>query len=96
MNATRGSNVLDLYFTTNPTLTMNIEIIPGISNHSAVVIKSDVKPMHNKPAPWKVYQYKEVDWEKIHDELNTLCKDFMEILPIEMSQKTSNHSMASS
>ncbi len=78
LDATRGSNVLDLYFMTNPTLTKNVETIPGISDHAAIVVESDIKPMHNKPAPRKVYQYKKAEWEKIHEELTSLCDDFME------------------
>ena len=36
---TRDSNILDLFFTTNPTLVQRVSILPGISNHDIVQIQ---------------------------------------------------------
>ena len=74
----RGNNVLDLYFTTNPTLTKNIETVPGISDHAAVVVDSDIKATYNPPAPRKVYQFKKANWERFCQQLTELCNTFME------------------
>ena len=42
---TRGPNILDLFFTTNPTLVDNISITPGLSDHGIVLTKANVKPV---------------------------------------------------
>ena len=40
---TRQGNILDLYFTTNHSLVKGVSVIPGISDHDAVVIDSFIK-----------------------------------------------------
>ena len=46
---TRGKNILDLYFTNNPTLARQVKMIPGIGDHhSAIMVDSLIKPMVNK------------------------------------------------
>ena len=48
---TRGQNILDLFFTTNPTLVENVSIIPGLSDHDIVLAKVNAKPEISKQVP---------------------------------------------
>ena len=35
---TRGKHILDLFFTYNPTLTDNVSILPGLSDHDIIQV----------------------------------------------------------
>ena len=48
---TREDNLLDLVFTTNPTLIKSSSNTPGISDHDIVVVDSDTKPFYSKQKP---------------------------------------------
>ena len=43
---TRRQNILDLCFTTNPSLVKNVSVTPGISDHDTVVIDSTIRPQY--------------------------------------------------
>ena len=43
-SSTQGLNILDLLFTTNPTLLDNVSITLGLSDHNIVLTKVTVKP----------------------------------------------------
>ena len=45
---TRNGKLLDLVFTTNPSLIMSSVSIPGISDHDIVVTDADIKPIYTK------------------------------------------------
>ena len=45
---TRGQNILDLFFTTYPTLVDDISVIPGLSDHDIVLAQVNVKPERTK------------------------------------------------
>ena len=45
---TRDSNILDLFFTTNPTLVQRVSIIPGISDHGIVPIQVNTSTFAGK------------------------------------------------
>ena len=40
----RGQNILDIFFTTFPTLVDDISVIPGLSDHDIVLAQVNVKP----------------------------------------------------
>ena len=46
---TRGKNILDLFFINNTSLITNTSVIPGVSDHEAVLIESKllIKPKKN-------------------------------------------------
>ena len=48
LSPSRESNILDLYFTTYPSLVKSCYTVPGISDHHMVVIDCDVKPRYPK------------------------------------------------
>ena len=48
LSPSRESNILDLYFTTYPSLVKSCYTVPGISDHHMVVVDCDVKPRYKK------------------------------------------------
>ena len=57
----RASNVLDLFFTNNPSLVKNSRSIPGIGDHDMVLINFDIKPHINKTKPRHDFKRKKAD-----------------------------------
>ena len=66
---TRENNLLDLIFTTNPTLAKISTNIPGISDHAIVVTDIDTKPYYQKTNPRKSYIWAKADWEQVNQDL---------------------------
>lgn len=62
---TRGQNVLDLVFTSNPTLLKSSHTIPGISDHDIVVTDFDTKPHITPPQARRRYKFHRADWAKV-------------------------------
>ncbi len=52
---TREQNMLDLTFTTNPSLIKSTANAPGISDHAMVVTDTDIKPIYIRQKPRKVF-----------------------------------------
>ena len=48
LSPSRESNILDVYFTTYPSLVKSCYTVPGISDHHVVVVDSDVNPRYKK------------------------------------------------
>ena len=75
---TRGQNILDLFFTTNPTLVDKVSITPGLSDHDIVSTKVNVKPEVIKQVPRNIYLYKKAGWDQL--------KQSMRVVYIELQQ----------
>ena len=58
---TRNGKLLDLVFTTNPSLIKSSVSIPGISDHDIVVTDADIKPIYTRQKPRKVYKWKQAN-----------------------------------
>ena len=69
---TWGQNILDLFFTTNPTLVDNVSIIPGLSDHDIVLAKVNAKPEISKQVPRTILLYKKADWEQLKQSMRDL------------------------
>ena len=67
---TRGSNVLDLVFTSNPTLVKTSVSVPGISDQDVVVSDFDAKPQIHHQKAHKCYRFGKENWEKLKDDMN--------------------------
>lgn len=67
---TRNNNVLDLVFSNSPSLVNNVNVIPGISDHMAVVaeIKKESKNTSNS-ATRKVFLFGRGDYSRIVEKL---------------------------
>ena len=69
---TRLMNILDLVFTSNPTLSKSSRTVPGISDHDMVVSDFDVKPFETKESPRKSFKFSKANWDNINLDINKL------------------------
>jgi hypothetical protein len=69
------SNTLDLFFTNNNTLVNQVRVIPGISDHEAVVIESSLRPIKKLVITREVWQYRKEDYDNLKKELNEYYND---------------------
>ena len=59
---TRIDNILDLLFTSNPTLVERSYVVPGISDHDGIpIVTISCKPRIIKQVPRKIYMYHKTD-----------------------------------
>ena len=63
---TRDSNILDLFFTTNPTLVQRVSILPGISDHAIVQIQGNpsAKIIFSETAVYIPIQEGKLGWDE--------------------------------
>ena len=64
---TRDGNVLDLTFSTNPSLIRNLNNIPGLADHEAIIVDSYVRPIFSKKQKKKTYDFRKADWTSLND-----------------------------
>ena len=82
---TRLENTLDLIFTTHPDLIVNTFVVPGMSEHSAVICDINFKLTPPKVPQRTVYVYKKADMEGLKLDLE---QSFETLLASEPSKKT--------
>ena len=61
---TRGKHILDLFFTSNPTLIDSVFILPGLSDHDIVRVLVNTTPSQTKQVPCNIPLYKKADWDQ--------------------------------
>ena len=66
---TRLENTLDLVFTTHPDLIKNTYVVPGMSDHSAVICDINFKLAPPKKTLRTVFVYKKADMESLKQDL---------------------------
>ena len=69
---TRGKHILDLFFTSNPTLIDSVSILPGLSDHDIVRVLVNTIPSQTKQVPRNISLYKKADW----DQFKQTMRDF--------------------
>jgi hypothetical protein len=69
------SNTLDLFLTNNTILVNQVRVIPGISDHEAVVIESNLRPIKKLGIPREVWQYRKEDYDNLKKERNDYYND---------------------
>ena len=62
---TRKKKILDLFLTNRPTLVNRCMVIPGVSDHEAVLVESEVSVTCHKPPPRKIFLWKRADMATI-------------------------------
>ena len=72
---TRLSALLDLTFTSNPSLMKNSSSVPGLSDHDMVVTDFETKPQTSKENPRTYYKFRKANWERIKNDLTLLLTD---------------------
>ena len=78
------SDILDLLFTSKPSLSLTVDIIPGLSNHDKVSTKLLYKAYINKSRPWKVLAFKRGNSENFLHYLANECENFLSSIIINM------------
>ncbi len=71
---TRQGNILDLVFTSNPSLIKSTTVIPGLSDHDIPLIDSLTRPKYNKCKKRQVLLYSKANW----DDLQRACTEISE------------------
>ena len=64
-SATRGNNILDVFFTNRPPLVKSCHTVPGISDHEAVVIQSLISFAPQQHSPRTIYIWHKADMPSI-------------------------------
>ncbi|XP_072046515.1 uncharacterized protein [Amphiura filiformis] len=77
---TRGSNILDLFFMSNPTLMDRVRILPGMSDHTGIpLVTINTRPKVNRSKPRRIHLYHKADWSAIKEDLTYISSDFQDI-----------------
>ena len=69
---TQGKHILDLFFTSNPTLIDSVSILPGLSDHDIVRVLVNTIPSQTKQVPHNIPLYEKADW----DQFKQTMRDF--------------------
>ena len=72
LEPTRSDNILDLFFTSVPTLIEKIQIIPGLSDHDVVVIQTKMRISATKQTNRRIPLYNKANWEAMRNEIEPL------------------------
>lgn len=76
---TRGNSVLDLVFTTNPTLVKHSSSVPGISDHAAVVTDFETRVFYQKQKPRKIHLFAKTNWDGVKTDLSKMVSKVQEL-----------------
>jgi hypothetical protein len=58
---TRGTSILDLFFTNSPDLSRKCNLLAGLGDHEIIEIKSLLYPLRKKPIKRKIHLWNRVD-----------------------------------
>ena len=79
-------NILDLFLTNCPSSVKSTHVVPGLSDHEAVVTDCCFVPQHVKKAPQKVSLFSKADWDAIRAEMSEFSDEYFrscEDLPVD-------------
>ena len=76
---TRKNNILDLFISIAPSLVNRIEILPGLSDHDAILAEFDINPYSKKSQRPKVNVYHKMEKDKFEEYLYSWREDFIKI-----------------
>jgi len=75
---TRGTNVLDIFLTNRPSLIETCNVVDGISDHEAVVVKSNLMVKLAPPPTRTLYVWSQADFSMIRHTIQELCDNFVD------------------
>ena len=78
------SNILDLLFTSKPSLAQTVDIIPGLSDRDVVTTKILFKAYINKSKPREVFAFNRGNSENFLHDLASECENFLSSIIINM------------
>ena len=67
---TRDSNILDIFFTTKPTLVQRVSILPRISDHDIIQIQGNTSANFFFQKPRSIFLYKKANWDGMKQALH--------------------------
>ena len=73
----RDGNILDLYVTNKLGLVKSCKDIPGISDHSVVVVDSASKARTTKKPSHKIFKWQQADWEKLKNDAGVFRDEYL-------------------
>lgn len=76
--ATRGHNILDLVFTTNPDKATDLKIQNGTSDRDVIIFDINLKPSTNRKQPRKVFMFKKGNMEAVRNDLKRRFEGYIE------------------
>ena len=62
---TRGNNILDIFLTSHLDLHQNSQVIPGVSDHEAVLIENKLSIKTKRPTKREIKLWKEADMTEL-------------------------------
>ena len=71
---TRENHILDLFLTNNPSIVNRANVIPGISDHDAVLVNTNTSARMRPQKPRKIHLFKKANWENFKAHINELHK----------------------
>ena len=74
---TRGVNILDLICTTHPDRIAASYVVPGMSDHEAVIFDINIKATMVPTPPRKVYLFNRADFQNLSGNLEVLYESFI-------------------
>ena len=80
---TRGTNILDLVLTTNPSLVTDSQVKDGTSDHDIVITDLDLKRRPQKKNPQKIYIYKRADTDSLKKVISDSWNKFLHTEPLQ-------------
>ena len=78
---TRKDRILDLAFSSQPNTIQACHVIPGMSDHEAVLFEVDMAPKYTPKRPYKIYQYHKGDISGLRNSLCSFASDYLASKP---------------
>ena len=78
---TRNSHILDLVFCTHPARATLASVVPGISDHEAIFLCFNTKPLQHGDSSHSIYLYHRGDLEGLREHLAIFQQDFLSANP---------------
>ena len=76
---TRGMNTLDLCLLSHPDLSKGCTVIPGLSDHDAVIVSLVTKLYLQNKLPRKIFIYRKADWNSIRQSIVSLSEEYFSL-----------------
>ena len=79
---TRGTSILDLFFTNNPDFVKKCSPIGGLGDHEIVRVQTSLQPFRKKPAKRTIQLWNRVDEANLQKETHELRISFLRDFPV--------------
>ena len=71
--------MLDICFVTHLDVVHLCQVIPGLSDHDAVLVKFSHHVHINKQQPRKAPLYKNANWDAIHQDFSVMFEEYLQL-----------------